>query len=191
MLIDPDGMSYEHFDQPVTFRVPAHWISRNKSRDLFPELSIDEDIILNMASKKKDPQKPKEEVPKAEPDGEGGYNLPEVVVTAERPKPAKGNIALPLPWWVVLGSIFGESAATLANVAVAIPFIPLAILMGGDTRPMEMSQHGKNRGHLEPQELERLLAKPKGTLTSEEKMKLKKHGKNDGKIHSRQSKDKK
>ncbi|GHV36616.1 hypothetical protein FACS1894178_8030 [Bacteroidia bacterium] len=48
-----------------------------------------------------------------------------------------------------------------------------------------------NRGRLESEELERIQAKPKGTRTSEEKMKLQKHEKATGQKHSRHSKDKK
>ena len=55
-----------------------------------------------------------------------------------------------------------------------------------------MGQRGNNNGKLEPQELEKLTNKrANGDITKSEFQKLKKHEKNTGQKHSRQSKDKK
>ncbi len=82
-------------------------------------------------------------------------------------------------------------------VEAALRFAPL-VFIPGDTpinlknRTDAMSQHGKNRGVLDLEELKILRAKEESnTLTNKEKQKLKRHDKNIGKRPNRQTKDKK
>ena len=104
------------------------------------------------------------------------------------------------------GMIFKElikrvPSAIKAFITSAIAGNPLVeagsvIFIPGDTPidhdPMQFAQHGKNRGTLDPEELEVLRAKKAaGTLSGVEKQKLKRHEKNTGERASRQSKDKK
>ena len=125
--IDPNGMEFEDFEN-------------------FLNLNID-------PPKKDNPQQPNSQ--------DNPYIFPDEVVI-EVPAPSKEPTSAPFPKsetsnaniislpLITLGSFFVDVTAIISKAVIVIPFIPLAILMGGDTRPGQRDEYREHDSNKSP-----------------------------------------